>query len=157
MFNDNWSAEDKRHALAHLRVLECYEFIYCVVTMSRYCILRVAKIQGVDQDIVSGVCSAMESCGELESKHVMLIVSPSIYLIIVEQLKFLEYLSLCHMLPCIRNTEETLKHYFKKSVTLPFLDDLISMSSRFTTHTKHAASLQNLVPTKFLLTLMWKV
>ena len=27
----------------------------------------VAKIQGVDQDIVSGVCSAMESCEELES------------------------------------------------------------------------------------------
>ena len=37
--------------------------------------------------------------------------------------------------------------YFKKTVTIPFLDQLISdISSRITKHSKQAASLQNLVP-----------
>ena len=37
--------------------------------------------------------------------------------------------------------------YFKNSITIPFLDQLISdITSRFTSHCKPAASLQNLVP-----------
>ena len=41
----------------------------------------------------------------------------------------------------------SIEDYFKKTVTIPFLDHLISdVISRFTSHSKHAASLQNLVP-----------
>ena len=70
VYNDNWPAEDKKNALAYLKALECFEFIYCLVTLSRtllYLKNAVVKIQGVDQDIVSGVCSVMENCKELES------------------------------------------------------------------------------------------
>ena len=41
----------------------------------------------------------------------------------------------------------SIEDYFKKTVTIPFLDHLISdITSGFTSHSKHAASLQNLVP-----------
>ena len=70
VYNDNWPAEDKKNALAYLKALEGFDFIYCLVTLSRtllYLKNAAVKIQGVDQDIVSGVCSVMESCKELES------------------------------------------------------------------------------------------
>ena len=38
-------------------------------------------------------------------------------------------------------------YYYKKTIAIPFLDHIISdISSRFTTHTKQAASLQALLP-----------
>ena len=42
-----------------------------------------------------------------------------------------------------------MEEYFKKTVVIPFLDHLISdISSRFSKHSLHVASLQNLVPVK---------
>ena len=42
-----------------------------------------------------------------------------------------------------------MEEYFKKTVVIPFLDHLISdISSRFSEHSLHVASLQNLVPVK---------
>ena len=38
--------------------------------------------------------------------------------------------------------------YFKCPVTIPFLDHLSDLSSRFDLHTKRAASLQGLLPTR---------
>ena len=50
VYNDNWPAEDKKNALAYLKALECFEFIYCLVTLSRtllYLKNAVVKIQGL--------------------------------------------------------------------------------------------------------------
>ncbi len=35
LFNDNWQAEDKRNAMAHLKSLESFEFLYILVTIQR--------------------------------------------------------------------------------------------------------------------------
>ena len=35
MFNDGWTAEDKRNSLAYLKALESFEFLYCMVTLHR--------------------------------------------------------------------------------------------------------------------------
>ena len=46
------------NALAHMKALESFEFIYCIITLQvPYLILKeaVVKIQGKDKDIVSGV------------------------------------------------------------------------------------------------------
>ena len=43
----------------------------------------------------------------------------------------------------------SVEEYFKKTVAIPFLDHLISdISSLFSEHSLHVASLQNLVPVK---------
>ena len=61
--------EDKRNALAFLKGLESFEFIFSMVALSR-CLMylrdAVVRVQGVGQDIVSGVRSVMECCKELE-------------------------------------------------------------------------------------------
>ena len=68
-YNDNWSPEDKKNALAYLKALESFEFIYTMVTLSRsllYLKEAVVKIQGKSKDIVSGVSIVMECCNELQ-------------------------------------------------------------------------------------------
>ena len=34
-YNDNWTPEDKRNALAHPKALESFEFIYILITLQR--------------------------------------------------------------------------------------------------------------------------
>ena len=65
---DGWTADDKKNALAHLKCLECFEFIYCVITVSHcfvYLKEAVVKIQGKGMDIIAGVSLIMECCNEL--------------------------------------------------------------------------------------------
>ena len=33
LFNDNWTADDKRNAMAYLKILELFEFIFCLVAL----------------------------------------------------------------------------------------------------------------------------
>ena len=69
LYNDNWSPEGKRNALAYLKALESFEFIYTMMTLSRsllYLKEAVVKIQGKSKDIVSGVLTVMECCSELK-------------------------------------------------------------------------------------------
>ena len=35
MYNDGWSPDDKRNALAHLKAIESFEFVYVVNTLHR--------------------------------------------------------------------------------------------------------------------------
>ena len=75
LYNDNWPAEHKKNALAYLKFLESFEFIFCVVTL--FCSLLYLKeaivyIQEVGQDVVSGVHSVMECCRELKGVEMML-------------------------------------------------------------------------------------
>ena len=160
VYNDNWPAQDKKNALAYLKALECFEFIYCLVILSRtllYLKNAVVKIQGVDQDIVSGVCSVIESCKELES--VRKEVDNFSKRIFNHSGRIAETSGVSISMPCVSmqhrhrtNTEYvSIEDYFKKTVTIPFLDHLISDgTSRFTSHSKHAFRI--LSPAKFLLT-----
>ena len=34
-YNEGWSAEDKRNALAHLKALKSFEFAYVLITLQR--------------------------------------------------------------------------------------------------------------------------
>ena len=34
-YNDGWNDEDKRNALAHLKALESFEFVYILITLQR--------------------------------------------------------------------------------------------------------------------------
>ena len=62
LYNDNWPAEHKKNALAYLKFLESFVFIFCTVTLSHsllYLKEAIVHIQGVVQDIVSDVHSVM--------------------------------------------------------------------------------------------------
>ena len=64
-----WSAEDKRNALAHLKVIESFDFIYSLVALQRtllYLREPVVKLQGKDQDLVSGVKLIRKSRVEMQ-------------------------------------------------------------------------------------------
>ncbi len=71
-FNDSWSAEDKKNALAHLKALESFEFVYSLVTLFRslsYMKEAAVKLQGKSQDLVSGM-GIIEQCSkELERER----------------------------------------------------------------------------------------
>ena len=70
LFNDNWTADDKRNAMAYLKILESFEFIFCLVALQRslYYLKEVAvKLQGKNQDIVSGVAHVEEASRNLNS------------------------------------------------------------------------------------------
>ena len=69
MFSDNWSAEDKRNAPAHLKFLESFEFIYASTTLQRsllYLKEAAVKLQGQSQDIVSGFLVVEQCTTELK-------------------------------------------------------------------------------------------
>ena len=69
LFNDGWSSEDKQNALAHMKKLECFEFVYSMVTLSRsllYLKQAVVNLQGKNKDIVSGVSTVMQCCEDLK-------------------------------------------------------------------------------------------
>ena len=40
MYNDNWKPDDKKNALAHLKALESFEFVYALTTLQ--CSLLIA-------------------------------------------------------------------------------------------------------------------
>ena len=68
-YNDKWSPADKKNALAYLKTLESFEFIFSMVTLSQsllYLEEAVVKLQRENRDLVSGVSSVMESCSELK-------------------------------------------------------------------------------------------
>ena len=65
----SWSPEDRKNALAHMKALKSFEFVYCIITLQcslSYLKDAIVKIEGKDNDIVSGVSTIMESCVDLE-------------------------------------------------------------------------------------------
>ena len=59
-YNDGWSPEDKRNALAHLKALESFEFVYVLISLQRsllYLKEATVKLQGQRQDIVYGIAT----------------------------------------------------------------------------------------------------
>ena len=66
LFNDGWSSEDKQNALAYMKKLESFEFVYSMVTHSRFLLQAVVNLQGKNKDIVSGVFTVMQCCEDLK-------------------------------------------------------------------------------------------
>ena len=141
LYNDNWPAEHKKNALAYLKFLEYFEFIFCMVTLSHsllYLKEAIVHIQGVGQDIVSGVHSVMECCREV--KDVRNDVDGFSNRIFQHSSRIAEISGISVTMPrvsgcqCHQSNQEftSVEEYFKKTVVIPFLDNLISdISSRF--------------------------
>ena len=65
LFNDGWSSEDKQNALAYMKKLESFEFVYSMLTLSRsllYLKQAFVNLQVKNKDIVSGVSTVMQCC-----------------------------------------------------------------------------------------------
>ena len=72
LFNDGWSSEDKQNALAYMKKLESFEFVYSMVTLSRSLLFlkqAVVNLQGKNKDIVSGVSTVMQCCLDLKKSE----------------------------------------------------------------------------------------
>ena len=61
-----WKPEDKRNALAHMKALESFEFLYSMVSLHRSLFYlnkeAAVKLQGDDTDMVSGMSTVMQCC-----------------------------------------------------------------------------------------------
>ena len=111
------------------------------------------KLQGKDKDIVSGMSIILQSCKELKvlredidaySKHIF-------YHCCRLAEKSGISVSVPRISQCQRHRSNleyiSVEDYFKKTISIPFLDHLIAdITSRFTNHTKQAATLQRLLP-----------
>ena len=104
---------------------------------------------------MSGVHSVMECCREL--KDVRNYVDGFSNHIFQYSSRIAETSGISVSMPRVRECQRhrsnpkftSVEEYFKKTVVIPFLDHLISdISSRFSKHSLHVASLQNLVPVK---------
>ena len=63
-YNDGWTADDKTNAMAHLKAVANFEFIYALVTLQcslLYFREASVKLQGVNQDTASGI-ALIELC-----------------------------------------------------------------------------------------------
>ena len=157
-YNDRWSPEDKRNALAHLKALESFEFIYVLITLQRsllYLKEATVKLQGQNQDIVYGVTTIQRCCTELKTLRADIDLYS--HRIFEHSCRVAECSGITVTMSRVSQRQQhrpnpqsnSVEDYFKYTVTIPFLDHLISdLSSRFDVHTKRAASLQGLLPTK---------
>ena len=70
-YNDSWTAKDKRNALAHMKMLESFDFLYSLVTLFRsllYIKEAVIKLQGKTQDLISGMSIIEKCCTDLKQE-----------------------------------------------------------------------------------------
>ena len=123
------------NALAHMKALESFEFLYSIITLQRslsYLKDGVVKIQGKDKDIVSGVSIIMESCSEL--KKLREDVDSYSQRIFSHSSRIAEVSNIPVTLPRISSRQQhrsnpehnSVEDYFKKSIAIPFLDHLVS-------------------------------
>ena len=54
-YNDSWTADDKTNTMAYLKAVTNFEFIYVLVTLQCSFTEASVKLQGVKQDIASGI------------------------------------------------------------------------------------------------------
>ena len=152
-YNDNWDASDKKNALAHLKSLESFEFIVSMIILQRtlmYLKEAVVKIQGKNIDLVAGVAVVIDSLREIKLLHSNVFeFSHRIYE------HALRIADITAITPSVIEQQQhranpefsSAEDYFKKTLTISFLDYLISdLSSRFNEHTKCAASFEKILP-----------
>ena len=158
LFNDNWQAEDKRNAKAHLKSLESFEFLYTLVTIQR-CLMyikeAVVKLQGKSQDILCGV-NLLEDCS-LQLKQLRDNIDDYSKRIFQHSSNLAEKSGISITQPRVSQRQQhrlnidcdSPEEFFKIIVLIPFLDHLLSdLSSRFHHHVKQASQLQSLLPSK---------
>ena len=153
-YNDAWSPEDKRNALAYLKALESFEFVYVLISLQcslLYLKEATVKLQGQSQDITYGNTTIQRWCTELKT------LREDIDSYLHRICRVAERSGITVTMPHVTQRQQhhpnpesnSVKDYFKHTVTIPFLDHLISdLSSRFDLHTNRAASLQGLLPTR---------
>lgn len=158
IYNDGWRPEDKRNALAHLKALESFEFVYVLVTLQRsllYMKEAAVQLQGENQDIVSGYACIEQCCSDL--KDLRANVDKYAERIFQHSCRLAECSGITVAKPRVTRVQqhrsnpetESVEQHFKCTVIVPFLDHLISdLSSRFNKHAKQVASLQGLLPIK---------
>ena len=158
MFNDGWTAKDKRNALVHLKVLESFEFVYALITL-QFSLLHLreaaVKLQNKNQNIMSSYSLIAQSCADLKMQRAN--VDDCAHLIFQHACRIAACSKITVAMPslshqqwhCSNPTTSSAQDYFKFSVSIPFLDHLIQdLSYRFDAHSKQAASLQDLLTTK---------
>ena len=72
MFSDGFSAEDKKNALAHLKSLETFLYIYSMVVLYRvlsYFREPMKRLQGISQDLSSGLRMINDCQKEIVAIH----------------------------------------------------------------------------------------
>ncbi len=157
LYNDrSWTPEDKRNALAHMKALESFEFIYSMVSLhwSLFYLKEAAvKLQIKDTDIISGMSTVMECCSELKSLRED--IDGYFKRIFDYSCRLADKSNIAVSMPRVSHHQQhrsnpqhtSVEDYFKKTIAIPFLDHLIAdLSSRFTSHNKQVASLQILLP-----------
>ena len=154
LYKDNWTAEDKHNAMAHLKAIEKFEFLYTLVTLQR-CLMylreAVVKLQVESQGILCGVTLIEECCLNLRGmreninefslrifEHSSNLAKISDFSITQPRISQRQQ----HRL----NVESTSEEYYKVTVTIPHL--LSDLSSRFSPHEKQGSHLQALLPSR---------
>ena len=144
MYNDGWTPEDKRNALAHLKALESFEFVYVLVTLQRSLMhLKEAavRLQGENQDIVSGYSMIEQSIGYLKTLRTN--VDDFSLRIFQHSCRIAEQSGITVSMPRVSQRQghrsnpesDSAEQYFKRTIAIPFVDHLISdLSSRFDAH-----------------------
>ena len=156
MYNDGWSPDDKRNALAHLKAIESFEFIYVVNTLHRslyYLKEATVTLHGKSEDITSGIALIQQYCEQLQSlKSDVDEYSQCIFL---HSSRIADHSGIATTMPRISHRQmhrsnpeySSVEEYYKRVVVIPFLDHLISeLTSRFDAHAKKASMIQGLLP-----------
>ena len=157
-YNDGWTADDKTNAMAHLKAVTNFEFIYALVTLQRsllYFREASVKLQGMNQDIASGI-ALIERCST-ELKALRSDISNYSDRIYLHSCRIANNSKVSIAIPRISRHQQhrpnyeslSVKEYFKVSIVIQFLDHLIcELSIRFDNHTKQASLLQHLLPSR---------
>ena len=151
------SPEDKRNALAYLKPLESFEFVYVLISLqhSLLYLRATVKLQGRSQDIPYGIATIQRCCAGLKTLRAD--IDNYSHRIFEHSCRVAEQSGITVTMPRVAQRQQhrpnpeshSVEDYFKYTVAIPFLDHLISdLSSRFDLHTKRAASLQGLLPTR---------
>ena len=160
MYNDNWKPDDKKNALAHLKALESFEFVYVLTTLQRsgsllYVKEAVVKLQGKGEDISCGIVVIQQSCTQL--KLLRADVDEYSHRIFEYSCRIAAHSNIAATMPRViqrqahhSNPESTsVEEYYERAIVIPFLDHLINeITCRFDTRTKQVASIQGLLPVR---------
>lgn len=158
-YNDGWTADDKTNAMAHLKAVTNFEFIYTLVSLQRsllYFREASVKLQRVNQDIASGIALIERCSTELKALRDVSNYSDRIY---SHSCRIANNSKVSIAIPRISRHQQyrpnyesqSVEEYFRVSIVIPFLDHLISeLSIRFDNHTKQAALLQHLLPSRII-------
>ena len=147
-----FSAEDKKKTLAHLKSLETFSFIYSIVVLYRVLFREPMKrLQGISQDLLSGLRMIKDYQKDIiisSDTDELSAFSDLVYSYCCRVAVKLDIVSgvprICHRQQhCFNSLCSDPKEYYKVTILIPFLDHLIAdLNSRFSKHMQKVAHLQ---------------